>query len=126
MTVSVSAVTAAGKVTTLSDPRFAAENIRPACGHRRLLLEKYDPSRIPVLFVHGTDGSPANFKYPIEHLDRQRFQPWVYYYPSSARLGLIADHLAQTVLQVELHYRVPKLIVVAQCAIHKKNVMQDR
>lgn len=123
ITASFSAVTAAGKVTTLSDPRFAAENVKAGMrapydfilnvGPGVYFLEKYDPSRIPVLFVHGIDGSPHNFKYLIERLDRQRFQPWVYYYPSGARLGLIADHLAQTVLQVELRYRVPKLIVVA-------------
>ena len=123
MAFSFSAVTAAGTVTTLSDPRFSAENVAAGmwapydfilnAGPGVYFLEKYDASRIPVLFVHGIDGSPGNFKYLIEHLDRQRFQAWVYYYPSGARLGLIADHLAQTVLQIELHYSVPKLIVVA-------------
>jgi pimeloyl-ACP methyl ester carboxylesterase len=120
---SFSAVTAAGKVTTLADPRFDADNVRAGMrapydfirnvGPGIYFLEKYDPARIPVLFVHGIDGSPDNFKYLIERLDRQRFQAWVYYYPSGARLGLIADHLAQTVSQVELHYRVPELVVVA-------------
>jgi pimeloyl-ACP methyl ester carboxylesterase len=117
------AVTAAGEVTTLSDPRFAAANVR--AGMRApydfilnvrpgvYFLEKYDPSRIPILFVHGIDGSPDNFKYLIERLNRQRFQAWVYYYPSGARLGLIADHLAHAVSQVELRYRMPALIVVA-------------
>ena len=118
-----SVVSAAGEITTLSDPRFDAENVRAGLrtpydfirnvGPGIYFLEKYDPSRLPVLFVHGIDGSPDNFKYLIERLDRQRFQAWVYYYPSGARLGLIADHLAQTVLQVERHYRVPELIVVA-------------
>src|SRR6185503_4249110 len=118
-----STVSAAGKVTTLSDPRFDAENVRAGLrapydfirniGPGIYFLEKYDPSRIPILFVHGIDGGPDNFKYLIERLDRQRFQAWVDYYPSGARLALIADHLAQTVLQVERHYRVSELIVVA-------------
>jgi pimeloyl-ACP methyl ester carboxylesterase len=123
ITTRFSAVTAAGEVTTLSDPRFGAENVRAGMrapydfilnvGPGVYFLEKYDPSRIPVLFVHGIDGSPDNFRYLIERLDRRRFQAWVYYYPSGARLGLIADHLAQTVLQVEKLYRVTTLIVIA-------------
>jgi triacylglycerol esterase/lipase EstA (alpha/beta hydrolase family) len=118
-----SAVTAAGEVTTLSDPRFAADNVRAGMwapydfilndGPGVYFLEKYDPSRIPVLFVHGIDGSPDNFRYLIERLNRQRFQAWVYYYPSGARLGLIAVHLVHAVSQVELHYRMPTLVVVA-------------
>jgi pimeloyl-ACP methyl ester carboxylesterase len=116
-------VTAAGSITTLSHPRFAAENVRAGMrapydfilnvGAGVYFLDTYDPSRIPVLFVHGIHGSPENFKYLIDRLDRQRFQAWVYYYPSGARLGLIADHLAHTVSQVELQYRMPTLIVVA-------------
>lgn len=123
ITARFAAVTAAGVVTTLSDPRFRAENVRAGLrdpydfilnvGPGVYFLEKYDPSRIPVLFVHGIDGSPDNFRYLIERLDRQRFQAWVYYYPSGARLGLVADHLAQTVLQVERHYRVTTLVVIA-------------
>jgi pimeloyl-ACP methyl ester carboxylesterase len=123
ITARFAAVTAAGVVTTLSDPRFRAENVRAGMrdpydfilnvGPGVYFLEKYDPSRIPVLFVHGIDGSPDNFRYLIERLDRQRFQAWVYYYPSGARLGLVADHLAQTVLQIERHYRVTTLVLVA-------------
>ena len=123
ITARFAAVTAAGEVTTLSDPRFRAENVRAGMrapydfilnvGPGVYFLEKYDPSRIPVLFVHGMDGSPDNFRYLIERLDRRRFQAWVYYYPSGARLGLIADHMTQTVLQVERHYGVTTLVVVA-------------
>lgn len=123
ITARFAAVTAAGEVTTLSDPRFRAENVRAGMrapydfilnvGPGVYFLEKYDPSRIPVLFVHGMDGSPDNFRYLIERLDRRRFQAWVYYYPSGARLGLIADHMTQTVLQVERHYGVTTLVVIA-------------
>jgi pimeloyl-ACP methyl ester carboxylesterase len=123
ITAIFSAVTAAGEVTTLSDPRFATENVKAGIkapydfilnlGPGVYFLEKYDPARIPVLFVHGLGGSPENFKYLIKHLDAQRFQPWVYYYPTGARLEVLAEHLAQTVSRIELHYRVPELIVVA-------------
>jgi pimeloyl-ACP methyl ester carboxylesterase len=123
ITARLAAVTAAGEVTTLSDPRFRAKNVRAGMwapydfilnvGPGVYFLEKYDPSRIPVLFVHGINGSPDNFRYLIERLDRRRFQAWVYYYPSGARLGLIADHMTQTVLQVQRHYGVTTLVVIA-------------
>jgi pimeloyl-ACP methyl ester carboxylesterase len=76
-------------------------------------LEPYDRRKIPVLFVHGINGSPANFTYLIEHLDRRRFQPWVYYYPSGVHLAAIADHLNQTMAKLELRYRFPRFAVVA-------------
>lgn len=123
LTVSLAAVTAVGTVTSLADPRFSAENVKAGmwtpydflidAGPGVYFLQDYDATKTPVLFVHGIDGSPDNFRYLIEHMDGQRFQPWVYYYPSGARLGHVADHLAQTVQQIEVRYRVSHLIVVA-------------
>src|SRR5262245_38386871 len=34
------------------------------------MLEPYDPAKIPVLFVHGAGGSPQDWRYFIERLDR--------------------------------------------------------
>jgi pimeloyl-ACP methyl ester carboxylesterase len=75
-------------------------------------LEPYDKQKIPVLFVHGISGSPAQFDYLIEHLDRSRFQPWVYSYTSGMYLSTIADHLNQTMLKLELRYQVDRIVVV--------------
>lgn len=115
--------TAVGEVVSIADPRFkmaVAEdslwrpldfvmNTQPGV----YFLEPYDPRKIPVLFVHGINGSPANFTYLIEHLDRRRFQPWVYYYPSGVHLAAVADHLNQTMAKLELRYRFPRFAVVA-------------
>jgi pimeloyl-ACP methyl ester carboxylesterase len=123
LTASLRSLTAAGTVTTLADLRFSADNVKAGmwapydfllnAGPGVYFLEPYDPARIPVLFVHGINGSPLNFTHLIEHLDRTRFQPWVYYYPSGVRLGNVADHLAQTMLGIDVRYRVPQLVVVA-------------
>ncbi len=115
--------TAVGEIVSITDPRFkmaVAEdslwrpldfvmNTQPGV----YFLEPYDRRKIPVLFVHGINGSPANFSYLVEHLDRQRFQPWVYYYPSGVHLAAIADHLNQTMAKLELRYRFPRFAVVA-------------
>ena len=115
--------TAVGEIVSITDPRFkmaVAEdslwrpldfvmNTQPGV----YFLEPYDPRKTPVLFVHGINGSPANFAYLIEHLDRTRFQPWVYYYPSGVHLAAIADHLNQTMAKLELRYRFSRFAVVA-------------
>ena len=116
-------VTAVGEVAALSDARFA-ESVaedglwrpfdflfkgRPGI----YFLEPYDARRTPVLFVHGINGTPANFRTLIERLDRQRFQPWVYYYPSGAALATVADHLAQTMHKLQLQLGFERFAVVA-------------
>jgi pimeloyl-ACP methyl ester carboxylesterase len=66
-----------------------------------------------VLFVHGINGTPANFAPLLERLDRTRFQPWFYYYPSGLHLARIADHLDQTMTKLELRYGFSRFAVVA-------------
>ncbi|HEY5891699.1 MAG TPA: alpha/beta fold hydrolase [Chthoniobacterales bacterium] len=50
-------------------------------------LQPYDPTRIPVLFVHGLQDTPASWAPMINSLlgdpeIRKRYQFWVYSYPS--------------------------------------------
>jgi len=116
-------LTVAGEVISLSDARFSDAHAESALWRPIdfvanewagvYFLEPYDPKRIPVLFVHGINGSPANFAPLLEHLDRARYQPWIYYYPSGIDLGTIADHLDQTMAKIELRYRVQRFAVVA-------------
>ena len=116
-------LTVTGEVISLSDPRFSQPNAesglwRPFDFLQNswagvYFLEPYDAKKVPVLFVHGINGTPASFDYLIEHLDRTRFQPWVYYYPSGLHLAGIANHLDETLAKVELRYRVSRMAVVA-------------
>jgi len=121
--ISLGEVTAVGELAALSDARFAeavAEDGlwrpfdflfkgRPGV----YFLESYDAGKMPVLFVHGINGTPANFRTLIERLDRQRFQPWVYYYPSGAALDMVADHLAQTMRKLQQQHGFGRFAVVA-------------
>jgi pimeloyl-ACP methyl ester carboxylesterase len=52
-----------------------------------------DKGKIPVIFVHGLGGTPAIFKYIVDRLDRDRFQPWFYYYASGESLERNAEIL---------------------------------
>jgi pimeloyl-ACP methyl ester carboxylesterase len=54
---------------------------------RLVRLQAYDPKRIPVLFVHGLQDTPASWAPMINTLRadpelRERYQFWVYSYPS--------------------------------------------
>jgi pimeloyl-ACP methyl ester carboxylesterase len=49
-------------------------------------LETPVPGKIPVLFVHGANGSPVDFSFLVENLDRKRFQPWFFFYPTYLKL----------------------------------------
>jgi pimeloyl-ACP methyl ester carboxylesterase len=54
---------------------------------RMARLQAYDPNRIPVIFVHGLQDTPASWAPMINTLRedpeiRRRYQFWVYSYPS--------------------------------------------
>jgi pimeloyl-ACP methyl ester carboxylesterase len=116
-------LTVTGEVISLKDARFTQDNAesglwRPFDFVQNswagvYFLEPYDAKKIPVLFVHGINGTPASFDYLIEQLDRTRFQPWVYYYPSGLHLAGIASHLDETMAKLELRYGVSRVAVVA-------------
>ena len=76
-------------------------------------VEPYDPGRVPVLFVHGIGGNPREFEALTESLDRTRFQPWFYYYPSAASLSEVAAHLAQLVRELRVRHGFERIFVVA-------------
>jgi pimeloyl-ACP methyl ester carboxylesterase len=123
LSVRLGAVTAVGEVVSLDDPRFSAEHAsqglwRPfdflfAARPGVYFLEPFSSRKTPVLFVHGINGTPASFHTLIGNLDRSRFQPWVYYYPSGAHLGAVADHLDQTVKRLQLQHGFKRLLLVA-------------
>jgi pimeloyl-ACP methyl ester carboxylesterase len=120
---SLGTATAYGTVTTLNDPRFKEDQAvsslwRPYdfiidVGPGVYFLEPYDSRKIPVLFVHGINGSPKNFRSLVEHLDRAKYQPWLYYYPSGVRLSGIADHLDQTMKTLQLQHGFAQYHVIA-------------
>jgi pimeloyl-ACP methyl ester carboxylesterase len=76
-------------------------------------MEPYDPGRIPVLFVHGISGYPQEFSTLIDSLDRDRFQPWFYFYPSGFGLDGLANHLATLLERLQVRHDFDELAVVA-------------
>jgi pimeloyl-ACP methyl ester carboxylesterase len=116
----------AGDVTTLNDARFSSDVGKLGLWDPALFLERYgmgisflqpyDPSKIPVVFVHGTSGYPQQFAYLASVLDGTRFQPWVFHYPSGQRLQAVADTLADVLEELRSTLRMPAAVVVAHSA----------
>jgi pimeloyl-ACP methyl ester carboxylesterase len=135
---SVFALSVAGDVTTLDDERFdqAVATTGMWQYYDFLLtaragiyfLEPYDAKKIPVLFVHGIGGTPRDFRLLIDSLDRKRFQPWVFYYPSGARLDAIATVLMQLFVRLRQRYGFERAAVIAHSMgglVTREFVLQD-
>jgi pimeloyl-ACP methyl ester carboxylesterase len=112
-----------GDVVTLDDPRFAAKNgelglWQPVefllnVGAGFYFLQPFEPTKVPVLFVHGAGGTPRDWRYLIEHLDRSKFQPWVLYYPSGMSLDTLARGFARWMSAIAVRYEFQRFIIVA-------------
>jgi pimeloyl-ACP methyl ester carboxylesterase len=113
----------AGEIVEITDPRFSPENAelglwRPVdfvfdVGAGIYFLEKCDPRKTPVLFVHGIRGNPREFEALIAGLDRQRLQPWLFYYPSGNRLDSISSFATQMLIRLRRRCPYDELFVVA-------------
>ncbi len=114
---------ALGDIGKLNEPRFSSERgveglWQPAefpldSGIGIYFLEKYDPNRIPVLFVYGAAGSPQDWKTFFTKLDRTKYQPWFFYYPTGRRLDEMGGALNKGVESLHDFYEFDRLHVVA-------------
>jgi pimeloyl-ACP methyl ester carboxylesterase len=99
---------ARGSIQGLDDARFDPETAELGLYDPPAFLERAptllyalgpeDPALTPVVFVHGITGSPRDFGALIAGLDRSRYQPWLFYYPSGAALGATAQDFHRLVL----------------------------
>jgi pimeloyl-ACP methyl ester carboxylesterase len=76
-------------------------------------LEECVGYKIPVIFVHGIDGSPREFTEIIKRLDRRLYQPWFFYYPSGNDLSQLSEFFYNIFLSGKVipHYGTPTIIV---------------
>ncbi len=112
-----------GEVVKLTDPRFSSKNgglglweplsFMNTVGGGIFFLQEYDPEKIPILIVHGAGGNPAEFNQIIQSLDRNRFQPWVLFYPSGMRLTIVSKWAAVTISALRVRHKFTRLYVLA-------------
>jgi pimeloyl-ACP methyl ester carboxylesterase len=69
-------------------------------------LEEDVGYKVPVVFVHGIDGSARDFAEIVSRLDRTLYRPWFFHYPSGNDLGQLSEmfysiFLSGNVVQLE-------------------------
>jgi len=64
-------------------------------------LENFDAKKTTVLFIHGIRGTPHDWKYLVAGMDRSRFQPLFFYYPSGLRLDMMGSLLAEVIRYID-------------------------
>lgn len=116
-------ITAAGVVADLDhshfSPQYAQKGVwEPYSTLREVgiglfFMEEYDPQKIPVLFVYGVSGHAQNWRVFFDHMDRDRFQPWFFNYPSGLDLNFIGDALNGAIQWLYEQYHFESLFVVA-------------
>lgn len=113
----------AGTIVDLDDERFGEENgslgfwepitFYKSFGGTIYFLEEYDPGKIPILFIHGAGGSPRGWTYFVDNIDRSRFQPWFYYYPSGARMRSMSHLLLWKLQNLQIKYKFDTMVITA-------------
>jgi pimeloyl-ACP methyl ester carboxylesterase len=78
-------------------------------------LEDFNEEKTVVLFVHGISGTPRDWKYITDGLDRSRFQPFFFYYPSGLPLDKLGTMLAQLIEAIDKASKNggPKIVLAA-------------
>ena len=77
------------------------------------LLDKYNQNKKAVLFVHGMKGTPKDFEYLISKLDRRKYLPIVYFYPTGINLNYAVDGLKYSFEKLRNKYEINVIDIVA-------------
>lgn len=112
-----------GNIVSLDDSRFSQHNAstglwRPMTFLKEqrpgiYFLEPYAPEKTPVLFFHGINGSPADFREMVKAIDRERYQPWFVYYSSGVQLKVTAAYIMRWLNTLRAEYGFSEIAVVA-------------
>jgi len=112
-----------GKIVSLDDGIFVKDNsviglwypltFLDKLGGGLLMLQDYQQDKIPVIFVHGILGNPVEFRDLIQGLDRDKYQPWVLYYPSGIQLDLVSNYLLKSLNQLKEKHEFTDVYLIA-------------
>ena len=103
------------------DPKYGAMGLYDPkafiahCQRYFFSLEEFDPDKTLVVFVHGIQGTPRDFKYLVDGLDKNRYQPWFFFYPSGMplqKLGFLMSDIVRYFTTTG-SFHLQRVIVVA-------------
>ncbi|AQS40393.1 Alpha/beta hydrolase of unknown function (DUF915) [Shewanella psychrophila] len=110
-------------VTSLSDSQFDRESAKLGMwqpvthlqeGKSGLFfLQSYDAHKIPVILVHGMAGTARDFEPLIAGINQEKYQIWVFNYPSGLPLLMVAKGLDNLVNILKAKYQFEQAHLVA-------------
>lgn len=113
----------AGVIADLDDERFDEDNgsrgfwepltFFKTFGGNIYFIEPYDPDKIPILFIHGAGGTPKGWSTFVNSIDRTRFQPWFFYYPSGNRIRSMSHLLLWKLHNLQAKYKFDTIYFTA-------------
>ncbi len=105
-----------------SDTAHVAPALQPVAADRAahasdageiFALEPCDPARPAVLFVHGANGSPNDWRSFAERLDRSRYQALFFAYPPHASVDEAARRLHAKLLDLQRRHGCAPVVLTA-------------
>lgn len=112
-----------GKIADLNNPIFSKKygkkglknplKFLEEVGVGIYFLEPYDKNKIPVLFISGAGGYPQQWLDLLSIIDRDKFQPWFFNYPSGWRIAPMGKVLNLLINSLHENYHFEKLLVTA-------------
>ena len=124
-----------GKVVSLESDIFSKDNVnkgfwRPfnslnTSEYGLFLLEEYNPSKKLVLFIHGISGTPTQFSYLIDNLDKTKFQSLIAFYPSGLPLAKLSKYLNNSlnILQSTLNFKSISLVAHSMGGLVSRDII---
>lgn len=92
---------------------WSADRFIEIFGANVYLVGEYDPKKIPILFVHGIQGSPHDWIPFYIRMDKSKYQPLLFYYPSGMRLELVSRILFEKLKALNIKYQFKEMAVTA-------------
>ncbi|WP_076412099.1 alpha/beta fold hydrolase [Shewanella sp. UCD-KL12] len=111
------------EVTTLTDNRFDRSRARlgmwqPITHLQQenaglFFLSPFDESKIPVILVHGMAGTARDFEPLIAGIDKEKYQIWVFNYPTGLPLLMVAKGLDNLVRIIKAKHQFDQAHLLA-------------
>ena len=76
-------------------------------------IENFNPKKIPLLCVYGMGGYAQDWETIFNSIDRTKFQPWFYFYPSGYSISASAKALNIIIDNLRGKYKFKNLYVIA-------------
>ena len=76
------------------------------------LTPSYIKGTIPLIFVHGMAGTPLDWKYIINHVDLEKYTPYLAYYPSGEDYTKLSAMFSGWILSEKI-FKEKALVIIA-------------